>query len=101
MDSTEPLRIVEIKSQERMVIYTSDETTDVAPVRERRLIDSDPWEAESVKKFRGSLISNFEDIVSATGPSSLQYTKVEKALYTNKLQSVNIPIRQITPSKMT
>ena len=79
MDSTKSLRVVEISSQERLVIYTSDETTDVALVRERRLIDTDPWEAESLQKIPMVLLSNFEEILSATGPSSLQYTRVEKA----------------------
>ena len=59
MDSTKSLRVVEISSQERLVIYTSDETTDVALVRERRLIDTDPWEAENLQKIPRVLLSNF------------------------------------------
>ena len=99
MDSSKSLRIVEISSQERLVIYTSDETTDVAVVRERRLIDTDPWEAESLQKIPRVLLSNFEEILSASGPSSLQYTRVEKARHTNELHSVNIPIRRLHNTK--
>ena len=99
MDSTKSLRVVEISDQERLVIYTSDKTTDVALVRERRLIDTDPWEPETLQKFPRVLLSNFEEILSPTGPSLLQYTRVEKARHTNKLHSVNIPIRRLHNNK--